>query len=128
MKAEFLNTTSGVVGGSERNNIYNSYYHSDSDSIVLFFPDPNNKYQVVGTSNGDYNFIMIKPTETSILFFTATGVITAPGAIHNYDIDWDVIARGEEGATLTIDQNGDGVIDTTIHSDWELTPEEFTSA
>ena len=46
--------------------------------------------------------------------------------MHQFTIDWDILAQGREGVTLEIDADGDGVFERTITSDDELTGEEFS--
>ena len=57
--------------------------------------------------------------------FVARDVAIVPGCIHLYTIDWTVLEHGEEGVTLEIDQDGDGVFERTIQAGSELSGEDI---
>ena len=46
-------------------------------------------------------------------------------AVHQYQIDWEKLSKGEKGVTLKIDENGDGVFEKSVISDNNLTYEKF---
>jgi hypothetical protein len=48
--------------------------------------------------------------------------------VHQYLIDWNTLSRGEEGVTVQVDSNGDGVFEHTFTSDSELTQGEYLGA
>jgi len=60
--------------------------------------------------------------------FTATDITVVAGAVHQYTIDWSALCRGEEGVTVQVDSNGDGVFEHTFTSDSELTQSEYAIA
>jgi hypothetical protein len=45
--------------------------------------------------------------------------------VHEYIIDWDALARGEEGVIVQVDSDGDGTIDYTLTAGNVLTADEF---
>ena len=92
----------------------------------------NYKVLVSGTSAGSYTLAVIigdltngGVTELEILTFTATDIPTAPGAVHQYTIDWTSLSHGEEEVTVQVDSDGDGVFEDTFTADGELTYDEF---
>jgi hypothetical protein len=60
-----------------------------------------------------------------LTIFKANDIPTAPGAVHQYTIDWDSLSHGQEGVFLKVDANGDGIFEKTVISDNELTSDEF---
>lgn len=46
--------------------------------------------------------------------------------MHNYTIDWNALSQGEEGVTVDVDSNGDGISDYTITGGGVLTGASFT--
>ena len=56
---------------------------------------------------------------------TATDIPIEQEIVHQYTIDWAALARGEQGVTLEIDQDGDGVFERTIQAGSELSGEDI---
>jgi hypothetical protein len=69
--------------------------------------------------------MIINGTAQEIATFNATDIPTSANAIHRYTIGWLPLTRGEEGATIQIDSNGDGAFEKTFTSNNELTRDEF---
>jgi len=67
-------------------------------------------------------------TTQEAIGFIASDIPTSVNAIHQYTVDWDALSRGEEGVTVQVDSDGDGVFEHTFTSDSELTRDEFLSA
>ena len=61
----------------------------------------------------------------NITSFLATDIPTSTNATHKYTIDWNALSQGEEGVTVEVDSNGDGVFEHTFTSDSELSHSEF---
>lgn len=84
---------------------------------------------IPGTISQELGFFKIEDTyyqeERKKFNFNAYNIPCSPGQTHQYHFDWEVLARGEEGATILIDENNDGVFEKNIISDKELTCEEF---
>ena len=110
----------GLVNGEIKEEIPCSAY---KDNIIIILPSSDSyMYEVAGTDVGSYGLgvASVKDGETNT--FAATDIPTSSGATHQYTIDWDSLAQGEEGVTLQIDSNGDGTFEQTITSDATLQP------
>jgi hypothetical protein len=108
----------GVVQGVVREEIPGSAY---VDGTVVIFPASDSyTVEIVGTEEGTYSLIAAQGTEEMITFNASNIPITA-GSVHVYTINWDALRKGEEGATLKIDQDGDGVFDQTIQGGNQIT-------
>jgi len=46
-------------------------------------------------------------------------ISTSANAIREYTVDWAAFSRGEEGVTVQIDSDGDGIFEHTFASDSE---------
>lgn len=115
----------GEAGGEIRDDIYNAIYDPSTESIGIFFPQDTYRYVVVGNATSTYGLAINSTNDATTTTFTATDVPVTPGAIHEYTVDSEVLGRGEEGVTIRIDENGDGVFEKTVVSDGELTQEEY---
>jgi len=120
-----LGNVTGVVDGQSKAGIPLSYYDADKKTIITPFAFDSYVYEVVGTDNGEYGFQMTFTQDGEDNNFTASDIPTNKGAVHQYSIDWDALSRGEEGVTLQIDVDGDGVFEKTVVADNELTYDEF---
>jgi hypothetical protein len=122
--------------GSERGipqSVYFSHYAYETEEGPIDSPeevmilDPTDDYlwEVVGTEEGTYGLditSVIGGVETA---FQAVDIATSSGAKHVYAVDWDALSAGEEGVSLNIDADGDGIFERTVIADKELTSEEF---
>ena len=116
----------GVVNGEERNEIPKSSYYENT--VTILFPTDFYTYEVVGTSGGSYDVTVTKVTEEESTTFTATDISISGNAVHEYVIDWDALSEDEDGVTMQIDSDGDGIFEKTITSDSDLTQDEYLSA
>ena len=116
----------GLVDGEIKKEIPNSVYDSENETVILFPPFSTYHYYVKGTATGTYG-LSIDSIECgeNIVTFNATNILTAPNELHRYSINWTALSSGEEGVTIQIDADGDGVFEKTITSDNELTHDEF---
>jgi uncharacterized repeat protein (TIGR01451 family) len=85
----------------------------------IVIPEPSDgeyTFGIIGTQEGSYNFICSNIDETGDVSntFTSTNIPTAPGAVHQYTIDWEALSQGEKGVTVQIDNDGDGVFEQTF--------------
>jgi len=118
-----LGRVTGLVEGVERNEIPNSRY---SDGIVILFERAlAYRYVVIGVSNGVYGLVLTRADGDQFTQFEGRDIRTRGGAIHQYAVDWDALARGERGVTVEIDQDGDGVFEKTIQAGSEFTGDEL---
>jgi len=88
----------------------------------IVIPEPSDgeyTFGIIGTREGGYNFICSNIDETGHVSntFTSTNIPTAPGAVHQYTIDWEALSQGEKGVTVQIDSDGNGVFEQTIITD-----------
>ena len=114
----------GVMNGTIKTDIPRSVYFNNT--IMIFFPNDTYRYEVVGTTNGSYSLTVNAVTRMENITFSAIGIPTAAGEIHQYIMDWDTLSRGKEGVTVQVDSDGDGVFEHTFTSDNELNHDEFT--
>jgi len=115
----------GLVNGEVKEEIPDSLYDEENKTVALFSLSGSYYCQVVGTDEGSYGLEISSIEGEEAITFVATDISTISGANHQYSIDWDALARGEEGVTLQVDNDGDGMFERTISSDSELAGEEF---
>lgn len=117
----------GLVDGEIKEEIPNSIYNAESETIIIFSPEDVNsyRYEIVGTDTGIYALDIISIENGEAVTFTAIDIPTTPGEIHQYTLDWDTLSQNENGVTLQIDADGDGVFEKTIIADNDLTHDEF---
>jgi parallel beta-helix repeat protein len=115
----------GIINGEEREQIPNSVYDSETKTATIFLPGDSLSYEVVGTGAGTYGLGITSIENGQIINFSATDIPTSTTAIHQFTINWTALSQGEEGVTVKVDSNGDGVFEHTFTSDSELTQSEF---
>jgi parallel beta-helix repeat protein len=115
----------GLVNGEVREEIPNSIFNKQNNLIGILFSDDFYVYEVVGKDEGTYGLEIAFIEDGKTTTFTATAIPTSANVIHQYTIDWDALSRGEEGVTVQVDSEGDGVFEHTFTSDGELTQSEF---
>jgi predicted MPP superfamily phosphohydrolase len=124
------------VNGFERDipgSFYFSHYEVEDENgvrvlpeeVLIFDPCDGYLYEVVGTEKGTYRLEIIFGQDGNGIVFEANGIPTLPGAVHDYLIDWDLLAQGSNGVTLLVDADGDGTFERTITSDSNLSAVEF---
>jgi len=114
----------GLVNGEVKEEIPYSVYN-DGTIIIICSSPGSYRYEVEGTGEGSYGLELISVGEGETITFTATDIPTASGAVHQYTIDWDALSRGEEGVTVQVDSDGDGITDYTLKAGNVLTGDEF---
>ncbi|MEM3697104.1 MAG: CARDB domain-containing protein [Candidatus Bathyarchaeia archaeon] len=115
----------GVINGEVKEEIPNSVYLREYDIGIMIFPTSPYLYELAGTNYAIYGLILNSILEDNVSNFSATDIPTLVNAIHQYSVDWDALSRGEEGVTVQIDSNGDGIFEHAFTSDSELTQTEF---
>jgi len=113
----------GLVNGTVIIEIPNS--DCFENTVVIFFPNDTYRFELVGKTLGSYGLKVIAVTRQENITFTAADIFTSVNTIHRYVISWDALSRGEEGSTVLVDANGDGLIERIFSSDAELTNDEF---
>jgi len=119
-----LNRLTGALNGVITEEIPFSSYEREYNAVIIPFSYDSYRYQVTGTASGTYGLTITYAHEEDERVFQANKIPIARGSIHQYTIDWDALARDEEGVTLEIDNDGDGTYEQTITSDSELTGAE----
>ena len=110
----------GIVDGRLVMEIPGSYY--EDETVTIMGPTDSYRFEVVGIDSGTYGLEISSDLTSKELTFTALAIPTVPGAVHNYGIDWEALSLGQEGVTIQIDADGDGVFEQTITSDATLEP------
>jgi WD40 repeat protein len=106
----------GLLNGKVVEGVPNSIYDEESKSIIVFASDNTYKYEVTGTSEGTYGLEITSVRDGQITTFNADDIPTSVNAVHQYNIDWDSLASGKKGVTVSIDSNGDGKFEETINT------------
>jgi len=111
----------GVVNGQTKEEIKDSLYESEQETVAVFFPENNYKYRLVGKDNGSYGLLVNNEQSGIDSKFTARNIPIKAKEIHQYEIDWNKMISCEQSAVkLKIDFEGDGIFDRTIYSDCDL--------
>jgi len=118
----------GLVNGMETEEIPNSDYDNETNTVVILCPSNTYRYEVVGTESGSYGLIVASFVQGEGNNFTATDIPISTNATHQYTIDWVALSQGEGGVTVQVDSDGDGVFERTFASDSELGQDEFMLA
>jgi hypothetical protein len=79
---------------------------------IVFLPEDTYEYEAVGQRDGQYALVLSSVESGNRVTFTATSMPIQNGTIHNYAVNWETLARGEDGVTLMVDQDGDGKFET----------------
>jgi hypothetical protein len=115
----------GLMNGEIREEIPNSIYNNETNDVTIIFADESYIYEVYGTEEGTYELEVSSLKDGKTIIFNATSIPISANATHRYTVDWDALSRGEEGVTVQVDSDGDGVFEHTFTSDSELNLDEF---
>jgi hypothetical protein len=113
----------GFVNGQIREEIPDSAVINGT--VIILNPTSSYRYDVIGSDPGEYGLRLILTNKTGDFAFAATNIPTSSNTVHEYSVDWAALFQGEEGVTVKVDSNGDGVFEYTFTSDSELTRNEF---
>ena len=119
------NRVTGLVNGEIKEKIPDSIYDEQDEIVAIFSPSDTYRYEVVSTDKGTYGLDIAYIEGAEATTFTATDIPTASGAVHQYVIDWDALSQDEEGVTVQVDSDGDGVFEDTFTADDDLSQDEF---
>ncbi|MEW6610812.1 MAG: PQQ-binding-like beta-propeller repeat protein [Patescibacteria group bacterium] len=108
--------TTGIKDGMVVEEIPGSLYEPQAETAVVFNPSGDHYYTVHGTAEGVYGFTVVFSGFGRNALFHASSIPTHSVAVHRYDVDWDVLSQGDEGVTISVDQNGDGDFEQTFTS------------
>ncbi|MCL0098397.1 hypothetical protein M1O16_00820, partial [Dehalococcoidia bacterium] len=98
----------GLLNGEVKHGISRSVYYNGT--VTIFYPSDSYRYEVAGTGDGTYG-LTVTFVADEVSTFTLTNVPISTRAVHQYTIDWDALAEGEEGVTMKIDSDGDGTFE-----------------
>jgi hypothetical protein len=119
------NRVTGLVNGHVKEEIPDSIYNEQTEIAAISSPSSPYRYEVTGTGKGTYGLDIACIEGSEGINFTATDIPTALGTVHEYTIDWDALARGEDGVIVQVDSDGDGTTDYTLTAGSVLTGDEF---
>ena len=102
----------GVEGGALVKTMPMATYLKDE--VLVFFPTDKISYIVTGIAAGTYKLsAKVRRNGLSDEFSTDSMEI-GEGGIHTYEVDWENIAIGKPGVIVSIDEEGDGIVDDTV--------------
>ncbi len=116
----------GTVEGEIRMEIPNSFYYNNT--VTVFLPNDTYTIEVMGTGTGTYRLEALYVEDKSITSFVAIDLPTSSNVTHQYTVDWDALSQGDDGVTVEIDVDGDGVFEHQFLSDSNLTGDELEQA
>ena len=116
----------GLFSGEVRHGISRSVYWDGT--VTIFFPSDSYHYEVLGKNEGTYGLTVTFVENGEATTFNANDIPTSANATHQYTVDWDALCRGEEGVTVQLDSEGDGIFELTFTSNGELSHSEYVAA
>jgi len=120
------NNFTGLSNGEVINNISNSFYDRNEEMVIILNAVGTYTTEIIGTNNSTYDLTITSVSDDGEeCNFKALDISTTSGAVHQYTIDWDALSGGEEGVTVQVDSDGDGITDYTLTAGSELTGDEF---
>lgn len=114
---------SGVVAGVALTEIPGSAV--TADAVTVPYPSGRYFYEVHGCAEGLYELTASLATVEGTQVVCVQRMPVRLRSIHRYDVQWEVVARGEKGVTLRIDQNGDGVFEREVQAGSEIRGEDI---
>jgi hypothetical protein len=107
--------TVGVVNGKGVNDFPLAIYSKDEKYVeILASDDDDYTYRVDGTGKGVYGLDITVKRGGKSLMFKARNIPIVPHEVHTYSIDKAALLKGQEGVTIKIDSDGNGVVEKTI--------------
>jgi len=80
---------------------------------IVFQPERPLKYVVVGTGDGEYTLVANDNQESRYNSLAISEQSIRQDSVHEFEVDWDALEAGEAGVLISIDEDGDGSIDST---------------
>jgi hypothetical protein len=114
----------GIVDGEDVTTMSNAVYDAGTETAVIFFPDDDYTYKVVGDSTGGTYGLDIKNYNGSDVpvVFNAVDIPIVTSEVHTYTIDQEKLAEGESDAvTISVDKEGDGEVEKIVTTGTKLT-------
>jgi len=124
----------GLVNGEVKEDIPYSMYVPETETVYVFSDEGENiadslVTKVVGSYEATYDLsITTQEYDEETGRFMANDIPTDGTTIHQFFIDWQSLSRGEDGVTMQIDKESDGVFEQTIVSDATLEASEITAS
>jgi len=106
----------GVVNGRVREEIPGAVYDDVNKLVIAPSVTGSCRYEIAGTKRGTYELQVISIDNGEATTFSAVNMPTAARTVHRYTINWDALAKGEQGASLEVDSEGDGSFETAFSS------------
>ncbi|MCG7853687.1 MAG: right-handed parallel beta-helix repeat-containing protein, partial [Methanosarcinaceae archaeon] len=94
------NHVTGIVNGEIYENIPNSAYTGEDETVVMLAPESSSYYcELIGKDQGTYGFTAcIFSIENEVTkSFVASDIPISSDVMHRYYFDWEALSRGEEG-------------------------------
>ncbi|MDP3990886.1 MAG: hypothetical protein Q8P63_01150 [Candidatus Nealsonbacteria bacterium] len=114
----------GLVNGAVKQEISRSTYIGGD--VTIYFPQDYYEYELFALKEGNYQLTKSSVQEGEEITFRAINIPISRGATHRYKINWKTLTQAKEGATLLIDDDGDGIFEkTVVISGIDFTCEEF---
>ena len=120
-----IGRVTGQVNGEIKEQIPNSIYDNETETVLIYPANDTYRCQIVGLEQGTYALQITNSKDGEATAFDAIAIPTTIHATHLYIVDWSVLAQGQQGVTVQVDSEGDGVFENTFTSDGELTQSEF---
>lgn len=114
----------GIVNGEDVTTMPNAVYDADTETAVIFFPDDDYTYKIVGDSTGGTYGLDIKNYNGSDIpvVFNAVDIPIGTSEVHTYTVNQEKLAEGQSDAvTISVDKEGDGEVEKIINTGAKLT-------
>ena len=108
------NRVTGLVNGEVKEEIPNSEYDEQNETVFILSPSDTYRYEVIGIGEDTYGLDITLIENGEAVAFAATEVPITSGAKYEYTIDWDALSQNEPGVDIKIDKDGDGIFEDTI--------------
>lgn len=67
-------------------------------------------------------------SDNSTASFNATDIPLQSNSVHTYQMNWDLLRAGQDGTTISVDQDGDGTFDQVWHTGTTLVADQLLRA
>jgi len=107
------NRVTGLVDGDVREEIPDSYYCADSETVIIFGLAHSYRYELVGKETGKYDLVVVSVQKGLTETNSIAEVPISKGASDRYVILVRAVPEDEKTLIRETDSNGDGVFDNT---------------
>jgi hypothetical protein len=122
------NRVTGLIDGQIVEEIPNSAYISEDETIIIYNAIDTYRYEVEGTDFGTYGLDLISFNNwDTVIAFDAIDIPTTPDQNHQYNVYWETLPNDKNGVSIQIDSDGDGVFDKVVYSGNQLTAADLIS-